>query len=362
MNRRKVYIIAFSFLLLSFVFCVLFSSHSYADEKCDNTAYDLIYKGRYLSEEQAKKLERKLSQNPDDLSQRTKLLGYYELKSFESDKAREKRQRHILWIIKNNPDDQIAGLPSCHLDPYIDGNVYNKARELWLQQIKIFKKNTSVLGNAANFFILHDKDLAELFLKKAQNIEPKNPEWSERLGHLYSLGIKSKDENLRKEASLKALGQFENAYNLTVSDPNRFYLLSDLAKQSFESGDLKKASKYANELIHKAAQYKKDWNYGNAIHTGYIILGRCALNSGQLEKAKEYLILSGKTPGSPQLNSFGPNMTLAFEILEQGDREVVIEYFKLCSVFWESGTSRLKNWTSTVRNGATPDFGANITY
>lgn len=356
MNCRNPYIIVLSFLIVSSLFCVLFLNRSFASEKCDNTAYDLIQKGRYLSEEAAKQLEQKLSKNPDDLSQRTKLLGYYELKSFESDKARKKRQRHILWIIKNNPDDQIAGLPSCHLDPFIDGKVYNKARKLWLKQTETFKKNTSVLGNAANFFIIYDEDLAETFLKNAQNIEPNNPEWSERLGHLYSLGNKSKDEKLRKEASLKALNQYENAYKLTVDDPNRFYLLSELAEQSFEAGDIESASKYSTELLSKAAHYKNDWNYGNAIHIGNIILGRCALKSGQLEKAKEYLVLSGKTPGSPQLNSFGPNMILASEVLEQGEREVVIEYFQLCAIFWKGGTSKLKNWTLTVKNGGTPDL------
>ena len=77
MNCRNPYIIVLSFLIVSSLFCVLFLNRSFASEKCDNTAYDLIQKGRYLSEEAAKHLEQKLSKNPDDLSQRTKHLGYY---------------------------------------------------------------------------------------------------------------------------------------------------------------------------------------------------------------------------------------------------------------------------------------------
>lgn len=362
MYHRKLYIIEAGVFIVWFLFCVLLSSPLNANKKCDNTVYDLLRKGRYLSEKEVIQLEQKLLKNPNDLSQRIKLLGYYELRSFESEKDRKSRHTHILWIIENNPDDQIAGLPPCHLDPFIDGKVYDKARELWHKQTEIYKTNSSVLGNAANFSVLYDKDFAETLFKKVKNLEPTNPEWPRRLGHLYALGINSKDEKLRREASLKALNQFEFAYKLTVKDTARFYLLSELAEQSFEAGDMKKAEKYAAELLIKAAQYQDDWNYGNAIHIGNIILGRCALKSGQLEKAGEYLILSGKTPGSPQLNSFGPNMMLAHELLQEGEREVVIKYFQLCEIFWKGGTSILKSWTSTVKNGGIPDFNAKFSH
>ena len=139
-------------------------------------------------------------------------------------------------------------------------------------------------------------------------------------------------------------------------------MLSDLAKQAFEAGDMDKASEYATELLNKAPQYRSDWNYGNAVHDGNLILGRIAFDSGQLEKAKKYLLQAGKTPGSPQLNSFGPNMTLAKELLEKGEREIVISYFRLCGKFWKMGTERLKNWTSIVKRGGIPDFEANLSY
>ena len=46
---------------------------------------------------------------------------------------------------------------------------------------------------------------------------------------------------------------------------------------------------------------------------------------------------AGATPGSPQLDSFGPNMTLAKELLEKGQPDVVLHYFALCKNFWEDG-------------------------
>jgi hypothetical protein len=51
--------------------------------------------------------------------------------------------------------------------------------------------------------------------------------------------------------------------------------------------------------------------YGNAIQDGNIVLCRIALLDGKVEAAKVSLKEAGKTPGSPQLGSFGPNMSPA---------------------------------------------------
>ena len=60
------------------------------------------------------------------------------------------------------------------------------------------------------------------------------------------------------------------------------------------------------------------------------------------------------------LNSFGPNMTLAKELLKKGENEIVLEYCQLCSKFWKR--DRLKQWADVVEEGRVPDFGANLLY
>jgi hypothetical protein len=74
------------------------------------------------------------------------------------------------------------------------------------------------------------------------------------------------------------------------------------------------------------------------------------------------LIAAGKTPGSPQLNSFGPNMALAKDLLEKSETEIVFEYFELCSKFWKDRRGQLEQWTKEIKNGHVPDFGANLVY
>lgn len=105
-----------------------------------------------------------------------------------------------------------------------------------------------------------------------------------------------------------------------------------------------------------------DWNFGNAVHKGNLTLGRVALRAGDIEAAKKFLLEAGRAPGSPQLNSFGPNMTLAKELLEKGEHDAVLEYFQLCAAFWEMDRGRLREWSPLVEKGVIPDFGANLLY
>ena len=63
-----------------------------------------------------------------------------------------------------------------------------------------------------------------------------------------------------------------------------------------------------------------------------------------------------------QMNSFGPNMMLAKDLLEKGERDTVLQYFELCRKFWKMDWGKLNQWSKEVRMGQTPDFGANLIY
>ena len=98
---------------------------------------------------------------------------------------------------------------------------------------------------------------------------------------------------------------------------------------------------------------KDDWNYGNAIYNGNVVLGLVALRQDNVADARRYLLESGKTPGSPVLGSFGPDFTLARELLEKGERDTVLEFLTLCKGFWKMGGDRLDAMTAEVRKGGT---------
>jgi len=112
-----------------------------------------------------------------------------------------------------------------------------------------------------------------------------------------------------------------------------------------------------------APQYTEhETPYGNAIFYGNLVLGRVAVQRGNVPQASQYLLAAGATPGSASLESFGPNMTLAKELLEKGQSEVVLQYLALCKKFWKMDLGKLDEWGATIRGGGIPEFGANLKY
>jgi hypothetical protein len=138
-------------------------------------------------------------------------------------------------------------------------------------------------------------------------------------------------------------------------------LLARLARTALAAGDLKKAERYANEALVES-KHGVFWWTGDAIHQGNIVLGRLALRGGEVEEAKRYLLLAGKTPGSTSLAAQGPNMALARDLLERGESAAVLQYLEECGSFWDGNRGRLAEWMALIRAGLKPDFGANVTY
>ena len=147
-----------------------------------------------------------------------------------------------------------------------------------------------------------------------------------------------------------------------TSAQGRYYALADAAKAAFEVGELERAERYATELLQLSTRYQSDWNYGNAVHDAHMVLGRLALRNRDRDGAAAQLKQAGDTPGSPQLNSFGPNMSLAADLLKAGERDAVLAYFDQCDRFWELGHDDLARWRALVQGGQQPDFGANLVY
>ncbi len=169
---------------------------------------------------------------------------------------------------------------------------------------------------------------------------------------------KEKIENLKDSAYKKAVDKLKNAANTN----EKFYALGDIALASLNVGKYEDARNYANELKELIPKYRKDWNYGNSIQDVNIVLGRLALLENRVNEAKSHLLEAGKSPGSPQMLSFGPNLSLARDFLERGEKEVVLEYFELCRKFWKNEKGYLNKWADEVRNGNIPDFGGNLFY
>lgn len=164
------------------------------------------------------------------------------------------------------------------------------------------------------------------------------------------------------ESHQDRLDRAESELAAASTDVDRFYALNDAAKSSIELDKTDDARKYAEELLVLMSDFEDNWNYGNAVHDANMVLGRVAVKEGRIDDAKDFLIKAGETPGSPQLDSFGPNMSLAKDLLEIDEKEAVLEYFELCRKFWDMGHDDLDKWSKKAKAGKVPYFGANLVY
>jgi hypothetical protein len=142
---------------------------------------------------------------------------------------------------------------------------------------------------------------------------------------------------------------------------SRAPLLARMAKTALAARDRDKAQRYADEALEASRHGVFPWT-GDAIHQGNIVLGRLALERGDVEAAKRFLLLAGKAPGSSTLGSTGPNMALARDLLQRGESAAVLQYLEECGDFWGGNRGKLAEWTVLIRAGLKPDFGPNVDY
>lgn len=165
-----------------------------------------------------------------------------------------------------------------------------------------------------------------------------------------------------KDTAAKLVAAKEPIVKTTDDKELKLVMTQEIATLAFTAGDLTKAAFYANDLLIQAESMKENWDYGNAVHAANLVLGRVALASGNVDDAKTYLLAAGRTPGSPQLDSFGPDMLFAQELLAKGEKNAVIQYLDMCSKFWKMGDDDLAKWKTEIETDKMPNFGPNTRY
>jgi len=135
-----------------------------------------------------------------------------------------------------------------------------------------------------------------------------------------------------------------------------FYALGHQLEAAQDASDAEKIEKLAREYLAAAEEYRCNWNYGNAIHDGNSALGLAALARGEKSTAAKYLLEAAKSPGSPQLDSFGPTMVLADKLVAAGERDAVINYLQGVRSFWHMDDGEVEKWIGQLKSGKKPDF------
>jgi hypothetical protein len=318
--------------------------------------------GSGLRHSEAERLEQELREQPEDKALHLLLLNYYSRPATVGGTDRLAYCRHGMWLIETAPE--LTGVPSGpKFDPTQNPEAYRQAKQLWLRQIGLGPDNVTILDNAAQFFFYHDPELSETLLRKAQAIEPHNRDWARKIARAIGRGLQRKQGDSRQQAASRALIELEEAYLHEADQAKCCRMLPELARAALEAGTVDRAEAYAIKLLALAGGtgYLHRQS-GDAVFHGHVVLGHLALRHGDVGKAKDHLLEAGKTTGSPLLCSAGPDMSLARELLALGERNVVVQFLKLCSCFWQSPDQRGEQWIWAIEHGEMPDFGPNIRY
>jgi uncharacterized protein len=322
----------------------------------------LIGDDRALSPEQVNAAEERLRRDPDDVPTRLRLIAYCSRGRGEGGPSGEPYDSLVLGMIERHPRWKLAS------EMFLSrGESFDKGARLWLSLAKANPRDAKILGNAGVFltgdaFNSLNRDQwaqGEALLSEARRLEPGNPRWPEKLGQIAQQEIDiNAPPALRRAQATKAMAYLETAYQLTPEPQRRALLYSTcepMAQVALQAGDTARAKRYATLMLEPANQQKNSWNYGNTIHHAHTVLGLIALQEGRMEEAKTHLLDSARHRGSPQLNSFGPSIDLASELLARGERETVLQYLDLCAAFWKDVEGRLPRWKAAIRAGGTPE-------
>lgn len=107
------------------------------------------------------------------------------------------------------------------------------------------------------------------------------------------------------------------------------------ARAALRDGDVQTARRTLEHLQSVASQpAPDDWDHGNVTHNSHILAGLLNLEDGLVDEAAADLHQAGQARPTPQLMSFGPDLTLAWALLKLGRDDDALSYFRAVSAFW----------------------------
>lgn len=305
---------------------------------------NMLIEAANMSRQSVFGLERTLKKEPDNLDARIKLLSYYFWKS-DSENTADAQLEHLIWFLKQAPDNPILRNGPGN---FPRGN--EKVAELWKGLIQNHSDNVDVLENAAEYFKMKDNRLCEALYLKAQSLDPENSHWPESLWLLHTM----------TGSYEQACTQMQIAMNMEKFPMKRWYMMTYYCDTAFAANMTNESRESAKRVLDSAKEFKWHWNYGNAIFWGNHTLGRVALKEGSVDSAKDFLMRAGRTPGSFLLAQEGPSFALAQDLLDRGEKEVVMRFLKECQRFWPAESVSLKQKIEKIKSGQTvslKDFG-----
>jgi hypothetical protein len=248
--------------------------------------------------------------------------------------------------VENHPEHPATSEPSLR-DLPDDVAANAQILSLWKRHVESRSQDLAVLKNAEKFFFAKDPAEAERLIHYIAAKEPGNREWPNELAQLYRMfGIPGLAID---DPAQRAAEAYKRVLALTNNSTARETLAGDMADAAFKVGDFRGAAELAR--IHLTG---KDHTAPQRANT---ILGRVAIRTGNLPGATRFLLDSSRPEAGRDVSLAGPSMVLAKELLEEGERDAVLQYLDQCLTLWPRGETVLQMWIDDIKGGKMPKFG-----
>jgi len=355
-NRKKE-LAAYSI----FIVCVLINSAYSQYVSPENSK--LFNKGWNLTQQNADHLESLLLKDPDNVSLRIQIIGYYNHYAFQSQDNTKKYYDHLKWFIRYHPELIIynhftegtlvidhRGVSDNILSDISDYN--REVKKLWQEHIRMQPDNIKIILNISLYYTNSDRSYSIEILDKARKRFPDNRELLNAIGSRYDFNARYLKGKESQEGACKSLDVYEEKYKLSSEKTFLRYNADDMALMAVICGEPKKAKFYANKMLSLAVELPADYRYGDMVHLGNIYLGHVALMENDIDLAEKYLIKASKAPGTWSL----PDTGLANKLLTIGKKDTVLVYLELCKKFHKRIPNDIDEWIETINSGGTPLF------
>jgi hypothetical protein len=213
--------------------------------------------------------------------------------------------------------------------------------------------DANLVGGAGEFFthnnffiasfniILGDDDvqaLAEKWLRRARQLAPSPDTWNSALSNAIRASASRANDPVQK---LKLLNEASGI----LPENQKRNMLAEIAQAEFDASDDADAERDAQTLV---ASNRGLSDY----HVGQTVLGRLELARGNAAAAREHMLAS-VTPPAPIKNlTLRPNMQLAQEILDAGDKDSVVAFLEASRTLWPFDQGRLDHVINFVKRSA----------
>lgn len=292
-----------------------------ASKKLFSKDYDLLEKGKALTEERAKVLETNLKANPQNISERLQLIGFYRRKMG----CEKLRAVHLFWMIENCPDNQVwrhIVLMGFTQNNTIDEVVF--AKEAWSKKANSNPANSDIVGNAGMFLIESEFDIGKELLTRACSLSPNDDFWPAELSQFCFWQAQTSEVNRFQnfEAALDSGERFLFLYGSEGGRKNSAIRWRAHLRCALSALELKK---FDHAKQHATSAFESCKNDDVIPKASLSILGLIALQNGSVDEAKKQLLELDQ-----KYDVDSTDLRLANELVKMGHSSTVIEYLSKC--------------------------------